>query len=116
MEAERTIISSKDILSTEFYEIDMAAVNQVPRMRTDDRYRIAYINIVSQLRSLMNYDIKKLDKTRQETEFVEPTETTLKSLDEWKELHTNLRTLAREIGIVGRESAPHGDSLIRYSE
>lgn len=115
MEGETRIISSKDILSSEFYEIDMMAVGLAARWGEDTRFRIGYMNMVRQIRRILHYDIKK---RKEESDYSLPDKKdySLDSFDDWDILHTALTDLAREIGMVGRETAPWGDSLLNQKE
>lgn len=102
MEGETSIISSKDILSTELYKIDMMAVNFSARWGEDGQYRIAFTTMIRHIRRLLDNDIKNLDDSDQ-TDFNIPTECNYKNYNEWETLHTNLWSLARKLGHTGTE-------------
>lgn len=102
MEGETSIISSKDILSTELHKIDMMAVNFSARWGEDTKYRIAFTTMIRHLRRLLDNDIKNLDDANQK-EFEIPTKQGFEDYDGWEQLHTNLWGLARKLGHTGTE-------------
>jgi hypothetical protein len=117
MEGDTRIISSKDILSSEFYEIDMMAVRLAARWGEDTKYRIGYTVMVRQLRRILHHDIKKRKEDSEDDYSVPNTKDYhVDSFGDWDGLHINLTDLAREIGMVGRETAPWGDSLLNIKK
>lgn len=102
MEGETSIISSKDILSTELYKIDMMAVNFSARWGEDSNFRIGFTVMIRHIRRLLDNDIKDLEDCDQK-DFVIPKNHRYDDYNEWETLHTNLWGLARKLGHTGTE-------------
>lgn len=114
MDEGRRVISSRDILGVEFYEIDRAIINLMPYVQTDNRYRYGIANLIIQLRRIMDFNI--LELTNEEQEKFRIPQVDMVSVEDiynnWMPLHTNLTNLARKIGVIARDMAPWGDSLM----
>lgn len=102
MEGETSIISSKDILSTELHKIDMMAVNFSARWGEDTKFRVAFTTMIRHLRRLLDNDIQNLEESDQE-KFQIPDSYAFGEYDKWEALHTNLWGLARRLGHTGTE-------------
>lgn len=102
MEAERTIISSKDILTTELHEIDMAIVDLVINWSLDGKYRMGVAMLIRQIKRILQNDIDALPES-EKSDFTVPETYNLDDYDKWERLHINLWTLARNKGYTGVE-------------
>lgn len=102
MEGETSIISSKDILSTELHKIDMMAVTFSARWGEDTKYRVAFTTMIRHLRRLLDNDIQNLEESDQK-DFEIPDSCEFDEYNEWEELHTKLWGLARKLGHTGTE-------------